>query len=338
MLLIVLGHIIMVHHDANETEYIISHFTRPFSIVAVNVFILISGYFGIRFKTYRLVQLSCQTWFYSVAIFLLVVALGLHTINVRVDILAFLPIFSKQYWFITAYFVLYCIAPFINHAIENTNHHIFQKGLFVGFLLFYIWPTLCYLVNTNQLVLDAGYGIVNFIYLYIFGRYIRLFHTETKTPQFYLTIYVASSVLLFFFQYALSHFLGFEFSSWLSYNTLFVFVAAIALFMFFKNLNFHSHIVNVLAAPCLAVYLVHLSPYGWKQIIQVLQIEESRGLIYILMLVSYPIIIYAFGFCIERIRLFLFQWYEKLLCKWIEQFINKHLYKNIENSLPKKRL
>ena len=319
MLFIVLGHVIIAHQDVGEVEYVTSHFVRSFSIVAVNVFVLISGFWGIKFKTERLVKLCSQTWFYSVVSLAIVVLVGFYSINIKKDFLAFLPIFSREYWFITAYFALYCIAPFINHAIENVDKFVYRKGLLVGFLLFYVWPTFCFLFNANQLVMDAGYGIVNFVYLYLLGRYIRYHYNDTRSSRYYMFVYLGSCALLFIFQYVLSRVLGFEFSSWLSYNTVFVLIAAVALFMFFKGVKLHSRIINIIAAPCLAVYLVHMSPYTWRHIVAFLNIEEARGGIYVLMLAGYPFLIYLAGFCVEKIRLLLFGKLENALCKWIKK-------------------
>lgn len=315
MLLIIIGHIIMNHQDSNTTEYFISHITRPFTVVGVNVFVIISGYFGIKYKTDRLIRLFSQTWFYSVSAFFIVLILGLHTLNFKKDILVFFPIFSNQYWFVTTYIALYCIAPIINKAISSFDKENFAKGLLVGFILFYIWPTLAYLVNANQLVKDAGYGIVNFVYLYLLGRYIRLYYNDNQSCKFYLGIYIISSLALFVSQYILSKFLNFEFSSWLSYNTLFVLISAVSLFLLFKNLTLHSSIINKIAAPCLAVYLFHMA--RWDALANFLQIPNARDSIYIIMIIVYPILIYACGFIIETIRLLLFDKFEKYICNLI---------------------
>lgn len=89
MLFIVLGHLIMAHNDVGVGEYMVSHIIRPFSVVAVNIFVMISGYFGIKFKLERLIKLCTQTWFYSVGAFLVVVVLGLHVIDYKKDFLVF---------------------------------------------------------------------------------------------------------------------------------------------------------------------------------------------------------------------------------------------------------
>lgn len=242
--------------------------------------------------------------------------LGFTYPKFKKDILVFFPIFSNQYWFVTTYIALYCIAPIINKAISSFDKENFAKGLLVGFILFYIWPTLAYLVNANQLVKDAGYGIVNFIYLYLLGRYIRLYYNDNDLSwKFYLGIYIISSLALFVSQYILSKILNFEFSSWLSYNTLFVFISAVSLFLLFKNLTLHSSIINKIAAPCLAVYLFHMA--RWNAFANFLQIQDARESIYIIMLIVYPILIYACGFIIETTRLLLFDKFEKYICNLI---------------------
>ncbi|MBO7581889.1 MAG: acyltransferase family protein [Bacteroidaceae bacterium] len=235
----------------------------------------------------------------------------------------FFPVFSKQYWFVTAYIALYCIAPFINEAIEKINVLYYKRGLLVGFLLFYMWSTFCFLLNAPQLVEDSGYGIVNFVYLYLLGRYIRLYYEDRGSALSYIILYAFSCFLLFLSQYLLSRFLGFEYSSWLSYNTIFVFFAAIFLFMFFKNISIHIPIINVLAAPCLAVYLFHLTPYGWKYLVDILMIRNARNIVYVGMLLGYPFIIYIVGFCIEKIRLFMGTWLENRICTMVSMFIEK---------------
>lgn len=317
MLLIILGHIIMAHHDINDTEYFISHITRPFTIVAVNIFVIISGYFGIKFKLDRLIRLFTQTWFYSVGAFIIILLLGIHTFNFKKDILVFFLVFSNQYWFITTYIALYCIAPFINKAIGQLDKENFRKGLLLGFVLFYIWPTLAFLVNASQLVKDAGYGIVNFVYLYLLGRYIKMYYNDVKSQSFYLSTYIISSITLFASQYLISKTLHFEFSAWLSYNTIFVFISAVSLFLYFKNLTLHSSIINKIAAPCLAVYLFHMAQ--WEHLADFLQIREARGIIYVAMLIIYPIVIYALGYLLEKIRLLLFDRFEKHVCNFINQ-------------------
>lgn len=84
MLLIIWGHLTnkyLVSEPILGLNYIETHFLKSFTTVAVNVFVLISGYFSISFKLPRILKLGQLTWFYSVTLLILTVSSGWHSIN-----------------------------------------------------------------------------------------------------------------------------------------------------------------------------------------------------------------------------------------------------------------
>ncbi len=306
MILIITGHVISRHSKAiclTDSDEIIRLFGLSFTSVSVNTFILISGYFGLNFKKVRLLELVLQTFFYSVSLLAVSVLLGWHTFAIQKDFIAFFPILTKQYWFVTCYLVLYVISPWLNLFIKNFDKQTYRRLLVVGFAIVYFWPTLSYLFNTAQFIGDAGFGIVNFCYLYFLGRYLNIYNNQKKSSSFYLSLYVLTSIILFILQFSLSCLFGFEFSSWISYNTIFVFVGSICLFLSFLGMNFQSQFVNYWAKPCLAVYLIHLSPYIWVRFCEVIGISNYHGIHYIILLFILPIIIYFVCASIELCRI-----------------------------------
>lgn len=325
MLFIIVGHICSKHKgdmELSSSEYIIDMIIMPFVSVAVNTFILISGYWGIKFKIQRLLKLNLQTWFYSLLIFTATsFLLGWHYFSPIKDIGVFIPVFSKQYWFITAYFALYLLSPILNRFVASLSKTHYKLILLLGFFLFYLWPTGSFLINTGQLVDDAGYGIVNFSYLYLLGRYIRLYNLGVRhKATYYLLGYCVCGILCFIIQYFLSILLGFEFSSWWSYNTVFILGGATCLFLYFSRLNFQSEVINKLAKSCLAVYLIHMGPYLWINLGEEIQLKNYFGWEYVSLVILSPIAIYLFSFLIENIRNLIF-------CK-VEDFIITRICKN----------
>ena len=87
---------------------------------AVIVFVLISGYFGIRFSWKRFVSLIIQVVFYSVLLSLVTAYFnkGLHYKDL---ILAFMPFSNNYYWFVTAYLQLYLVAFFLNKTKDEID-------------------------------------------------------------------------------------------------------------------------------------------------------------------------------------------------------------------------
>ena len=241
--------------------------------------------------------------------------LGWHTFNIRKDIFAFMPILTKQYWFITCYVVLYIISPWLNKWVNTLNKKEYTRFLSMGLVIIYVWPTLSYLFNTGQFIGDSGYGIINFGYLYLLGRYLSLHYEDSHSSYFYFGCYLLATLTLFIFQYILSWILGFEFISWISYNTIFIFIGAVCLFLAFKNMNFSSRIVNYWAKPCLAVYLIHLNPYIWGSFCRMIGVSEIYGIRYILLILLLPVVIYIVCAIMELCHTKLFSAFEeKLIC------------------------
>lgn len=320
MLMIIAGHVMMNHktqYSLADIDEIIKLFFRGAFCVAVNSFILISGYFGIIFKKDRLARLIIQTFFYSSTFMILAVMLGWHTVNPRTDFFAFIPILTKQYWFVTCYVILYIISPWLNIWVDSFDRILYKKFLIVGFFIVYVWPTFNYLINAPQFIGDAGYGIVNFAYLYMLGRYFRLYYIGRHTSMYYFGWYILSSMTLFLFQYGLSWFLGFEFTSWISYNTFFIFVGSICLFMGFKELSFHSSIVNYWAKPCLAVYLIHMAPFVLGKFCTAVGVQGYHGLSYLVLIFILPVAVYLACAVIEICRLFVLRGVENKLISFV---------------------
>lgn len=313
MLMIVALHIVKSHVEYIGYSDLISWVVRSFCICAVDVFVLISGYFGIRFKIDRLVSIDLQTVFYSVSTLLLLVVLGYHELGIF-DIHAFIPVLSKRYWFVTCYLVLYVLSPFLNRFFESSKEEDIRNVLIVGFVLFYIWPSFNALIFADQLVSDNGYGLINFLYLYLLGRYIGKYGFLTKYSRLsFLFIYLLSCTLLALLQLSISIFAGFEYKSLFAYNTIFVFTSALSLFLFVERLSFSSGIINRLAVNCLAVYLLHQGPNVWEAVSDIFRFGQLSGWLYILLLLLFPVFIYFLAVLIDSARVALFHPFEKYI-------------------------
>ena len=306
MILIVMGHIILVHGEASDLtdgDEIIKLFGLSFTSVATNTFVLISGYFGLNFKIDRFIRLVFQTLFYSIVLLFVSILIGWHTFDFKKDIFAFFPILTKQYWFVTCYIILYVISPWLNLLIKQMDKKMYLQSLIIGFVIIYLWPTFSYLFNTAQFIGDSGYGIVNFSFLYILGRYLNIHHRQKHSSTFYFSLYIICCISLFICQYSLSLIFGFEFTSWISYNTVFILIGALCLFEVFRKVKLQSKIINYLAKPCLAVYLIHLNPYIWKSFCRTIGVSNYHGISYVLLLLLLPIFIYVICAIIDHCRI-----------------------------------
>lgn len=296
--------------------YYIGNIIKSFCIVAVNCFVLLSGYFGIKMKVKRIFQLDTVVWFWGITGLVLGTVTGMHLLQVKTDILFLLPIITKRNWFVTTYVVLYLISPILNFVIEKFSKKQFQSLIVLMVIIFYILPTIEYTLNAPTVTMDSGYGIVNFVCLYFIGRYFKLYLGNVKKA--YTGIgYFLSCILLFIGNHVMSVMMGFYFNTYISYDTIFCLAGAMCLFLWFRELNLQSKIINRIAGYSFAAFIIHMSPfYGdiiWKVAEQIS--EKSFGAFGLVLIIT-PFLVYGLAICLEFVR-------QKLFGKVENTFIEK---------------
>ena len=113
----------------NETVTIL----RMLCFCAVNVYAIISGFVGYIKSSHKyssLIHLWAQVFFYYFIFGLTDIlydhfVMGESIALVRL-IKLFLPVFSDQYWFFTAYFLLFFFMPMLNIIIDHTPKNVFK--------------------------------------------------------------------------------------------------------------------------------------------------------------------------------------------------------------------
>lgn len=271
MLFIVCHHLI-VHALPSSPEFVIDLGTEWYGLqllncmcyVAVNVFILISGYFGINIKFRGFIRFYIMLAFYGCVLYHLhLYAIGSH-VNRWSIYNTFLPIsYSPGLWFVQSYFVLYLLSPILNAAINSLDKSKYQ----VSILLFTI-VILYYGFYRGMEFGNAGYSLSNFVYLYFIGGYLKRYVSDTpkiRIPA--ISIYFLGSILLWSLTIFAEH--SNSSSIWLAtvqYNHPILVINSIAFFLFFTTLHFSSKVINFIAPSSLAVYLLHENDYFNKQI------------------------------------------------------------------------
>lgn len=236
----------------NSMNYYLSHFLESVSIVAVNTFILITGYFSYRkdkvhfSKAFKLVLMMI---FWGIILSLITILFIDHKKIELGDLKTIIRISTSQ-WFVVIYCILYLQIPFLNKIINNINQHSYKVLLSIGIFFFYIWPSF----YTKVTLSDGGYGIVNFVYLYFVGAYIRKYHKEDRKLGKSFVIYLISSCLVFLFSLKYG-------KAW-DYCFIFTLIGSVAIFEIFRSLNIkYNPIINKLATYTFAVYLIDVNDF-----------------------------------------------------------------------------
>lgn len=308
MLFIIAQHVIIFgvkpEYDAAQCcgggNYIISHALLGWYTTAVDVFVLISGWFGIKWHPRKLVSMWLMVFFWSITFLIIKTLTGGASTETIIQHL--LPITSRSFWFISVYFILCIIAPSFNRLIECSTKQ--QLGRLVIALcgVTYLWATISYILNFQQIIPDYGGGIVNFITLYLTARWLRSYGKQEYKTWHLIVALITIQAITQAFELAYSHFLGFSFTSLESNNAITCFLSAVIILLIFTKLKFQSRIINILAINCLAVYVLHMNDVVWPFILKVFHISNLTGIGIVFGSIFIAIIVYILGISIEALR------------------------------------
>lgn len=236
-------------------------------LVAVNCFVLISGYFAIKLKVRSLLKFYLQCFIIGLFSYLFYFGLsggfstwqsaeGLFTMKILIErLLAFT---HNGWWFVVSYVGLMLLSPLLNSAVDNMTRKRFLHSL----ILFSI--VILYLGWYQKVeVTNYGNSLISFIWIYLLGRYIGK-HVQIESIRKYRWLWLAGyliSALALFGMIMLRYHFSIEMHYPLDYNNPFVVVAAMMLLFFFLSFSFRSKVINGIASSVFAAYLIQESCY-----------------------------------------------------------------------------
>lgn len=252
MLMVLNLHSFWGYNHGSGIGQIFDFFRESSSICAVNVFLLISGYFGIRWKLKSFYNLIFQLFFYAFGVYLTACAIGAINFSLK-GFLSNVVCVYNHWGFIKYYVLLYFFAPILNAFIEKVSN----KQL----LIFIIILLLC----ENFII--RGHGFTNYCLMYFIGRWINrtgaVKHLDFNPRLYYwiITFLITMFVYLFYLYTPINtaermcgFIMGYDYAAPL------VISQAICLFFIFARMEFTSRLVNWCASSCLAVFLIHMHP------------------------------------------------------------------------------
>lgn len=254
-------------YDWNQLgEYLASQTLFSFSTVGVNCFVMISGYFLILSKRFRyqgLLLIALQSLFYSLSVcglFLVVPDLSSPTWADWRQALELLPV--HHHWFILKYMALMAVAPFLAVMVERLTQKQYLLLLLILFALLFEYPL--------GAVLGGGMSLAWFVFLFLFGGYLRLYPPRISLKQAAgLTLIVLLSIVALHIVPAVLR--GAPYELKFDGNHSVTFFLSALVFICFSKMNAGGRAATCLSglAPyMLGVYLLHehwmVRPWLWK--------------------------------------------------------------------------
>ncbi len=278
--------------------------------IGVALFILITGYFGIRFKPKKLVQLEFMILFYCWSGLALRFVWGEAQLYGGSQLLSYLfPIIGRFSWYFTCYFSLALLSPFINEYVEKADQKTFQR-LLLTMLAVFSGITTFFFFDITQ---DGGKGIVNMTLLYLIGRYMRMYKDQAAYNRTKLLgIYTAVTAACIALNGALYVVTGTVQNRFARDNTLFTITEAVCIFLIFKEIHFQSPFINRVASHVPAVFIMEWTLRGiiTNYMFDYLAWRESSW--HELILLGVSVLLVVMGTLIDEVRTLLFGRLEEL--------------------------
>ncbi|MBD5232317.1 MAG: acyltransferase family protein [Bacteroidales bacterium] len=237
-------------------------FMEAICYVAVNTFVMISGWFGIKATIKGFSNFMWQV-IYVVGLLFIIGVLFFNVPANIYNILGILGLYGGGGWFVAAYIGLYILSPVLNAYIKNTPNKNIALFLIAFFSFQFIWG------NTHSVVfIGNGYSTFSFIGIYILAGLLRKCNDEDNSIMkyfrggtFILTVIINTILYVVGCRLQLIALMSYT----LNYiNPLVILGAASLLVTFagkpesFLQKGILRNFILWLSASCFAVYLLHV--------------------------------------------------------------------------------
>lgn len=156
---------------AGTSSYYPVYLMQNAAFCAVNCYALVSGYLmlGKKIKPSRITELWFEVFFYSVGLSAIMISIYREFFSAQNIVYALTPIISNQYWYMTAYFLMYLFIPMMNKFAEAADKKSFTAVIAVILLL----TTGSFIIGKDGFKFSEGYSPIWLMVMYLVGAYMK---------------------------------------------------------------------------------------------------------------------------------------------------------------------
>ena len=282
--------------------------------ISVNIFCIITGYLYItkkNIKTKNIINIIINVLLYSSIIVLIFYTFNLFNVRNLGKLYLLNSIFPSmigRYWFITCYFFLFFMIPYINYFLSKLTKEQFKLLLIILFILLCIIPELfCY----DYFRIENGYSPFWLIFMYMVGAYIKIYNINITSKNEIISMIIITlinSIVVILTKNLLNisslyYYLG------TNYNSPLMLISSILFFDLMRKVEIGNNFICKLGKYSLAVYIIHCHRlvYDWIIKERMLFIKPYNFAIEVLVLIGIAILIYLVCSFIEFVRLKVFK-------------------------------
>ena len=300
--------------DTSNPHFYTANLLLCFCECAVDCFVLISGWFSIKFTVSKLIMFLLPIAFYQ-----FVLSIVYHFADGSP-----LSINAFEYWFVRPYVALMIVSPLLNKGLNNIE----KKHLAILLTLL----TIIFILPIQSLSGMDGKNALIFIYIYCLGHYLKNYFNNKHSKWLYLGMFVLAVMLNFAETVILAkigHYKGTSTQSY-RYDNVLILLQAVFLLLFFSKLDLNNRIINSIAVSSFFVYIIteNNNIYGNQNysIYKILDVRtwETEHYFIVKILVA-SVTLFGVAIIIDKVRRLFFSKLEKGLFEKLSFIEQKYL-------------
>ena len=298
----------------SQTDSFLCVIMQWMTMICVDLFVLISGWFGIHSTLKGIGKLVYQTIFLALFSFIVCILFGFTKFSIGGLWHCTFGIFSV-YWFVWAYILLVIVSPVLNAYVETASRSQLKWLL----CLFYGFALYAYLTLKVDPIFSKGFHTMSFIGIYLLGRYMRLYRprwTQLSIKVDFLiylcSVAVAVIGVMILQQFHQEGLIIEKLGNYIAPTTM---VGTVFFFLIFTKFSFYSKFINWCAISCFAAFVIHMQLDMHVQYNKLFQIIHSGVPLYLFWPVAIILVVVLFLACVLVDKVRIFTWNKLFLRK-----------------------
>lgn len=255
MTLILIWHVLVHGYDLKNIGYLsISSENIYFKILllvitspAVNCFMFISGFYGIRFSIKKLIYFILMSYFCFLIVNIFLYKNELFSIKNFIKNI--FPFATGYWWFLTNYLIIFILSPIFEKYFTNSEKSKI-RNIIIIFGVFNI-------LHFTNLISNSGSNLTNLLFMYLLGRYFYHYPLTIKRINWIIIFIICVlflfllNILLYTYNYHKLIFIS------LSYDNLIIILMFISIF-YIVHLSrpYYNNTMNKIFSPLFFIYLI----------------------------------------------------------------------------------
>ena len=290
-------------------NFTFSDFILVIGSIAVNLYVLVSGYFLIntKFKISRIIRTWVSALFYSVVITTTFLLLSLEPWSIVTLGKSFFPLSTDAYWFVSQYIGLLILSPFLAMLVRQLSYRQYVALLIgMGLMVLSVIPDF---PLGKRFSISHGNSVWSFVYLFFIAGFIRLHLKRIPMGKLVVTV-LGLALLTMVSEMVLGIHNGVGHLLWFNYNGILLFLS-VAVFVFIRQQQIPEtgiwRLMVKVAPYTFGVYLIHdhllMRDWIWKTLSMT---SYANQWIYALAVMVVCVLIFAICILIDTVRKRLF--------------------------------